>query len=646
MTDDINFEGLTLGNLTGQDGWALGAGTVNVVDTQAANGSQSIELSAVSSNWRKRSITAITADNSIMYISARATSMSVTGALVLYLWGNGDGGDRVMDFEISTNAAGEWYLRDESGTRHLQGSGLAADTWYRFGLEFDFSNNRVRANIDGGAMGSWVSMTNGRTQVNYIWLQAGAVTAANTWYVDEISGTESFTPPVNNWTAEDSFNSYTAGASIAGADGGRGWGANNWAANNGSPTFENGPDRMTGVVLRCSGSTQDQAQREFDAVTAGEFEFEFEVTNINTSTQSGFYFYQGATNFLIFRISVSSGSALEVYNNDTGVYESVGTIAANETYTVRVKFGNSVTANKFQVSFNGGAYGAEKAFNGTMSGGIDKFFVTAGGSDMSQMYVNNIRSINANPGTENLKEYWALDEASGNRVGVHNSLSLSEGNGPIASAAGITDNAVDFERDSNQYLSIASDPLLDIKGSRTYVFAINSETISTGKQFYFGRKSNSTGNQRGFLTGYNSNAGNETWQFLNSDNGSSYGDVVEVDVSGDPLVVGTAYVIMVVYHAPSSTYYVYKDGVLWASGSVTGTLKSTFVNTADFFINNNDANGAWDGEVEDFMVFDVALDADNADWFNNSGAFRRYADFTGGGGLANQIGSILGITNA
>lgn len=193
-TDNVTFEPSTYstGNLTGQDGWALGAGTVTVSNTYAANGTQSVTASASGSNWRKRAFTAANDDGTIFYVSCRASSMSLTGSITFYMWANGDGSQRIMDFEISTITAGTWYLRNEAGTRFSQGSGLSADTWYRFGFEFDFTNNRMRANIDGGAFGSWVSFTNARSQINYMWVQAGAVNASVTWYWDEISDQASF----------------------------------------------------------------------------------------------------------------------------------------------------------------------------------------------------------------------------------------------------------------------------------------------------------------------------------------------------------------------------------------------------------------------------------------------------------------------
>lgn len=194
LVDNITFESPTYstGNVSGQDGWTTGAGAISVVNTQAADGSQSISGSTASSNYIKRNLTAFNDDNTIMYISCRTDDMSVAGGMTFYTWGNGDGGDRVMDLEVSVLSGGSWGLREENGTRHAQGSGLLSNTWYRFGLEYDFTNNRVRANVDGGAMGSWVSMTNARSQVNHIWVQSGTTVSTNTWFWDEISATESF----------------------------------------------------------------------------------------------------------------------------------------------------------------------------------------------------------------------------------------------------------------------------------------------------------------------------------------------------------------------------------------------------------------------------------------------------------------------
>lgn len=185
-----NFDGLSTGNLGGQDSYTLAAGTVTVTTAQANSAPNSVLFATNATNYVKRSITAVTDDNSIMYFKVYSSSVASADGFRIYMWGNGDGVDRIGDFEIGALAAGNWYLRNSAGTRTLQGT-VTASTWNKFAIEFDWTSDRFRASINCGAMGSWVSFGAARSQLNYIWISGENDDGGGpiNHYLDDISAT-------------------------------------------------------------------------------------------------------------------------------------------------------------------------------------------------------------------------------------------------------------------------------------------------------------------------------------------------------------------------------------------------------------------------------------------------------------------------
>lgn len=202
------------------------------------------------------------------------------------------------------------------------------------------------------------------------------------------------------WVATDNFDSYTAGNPLNGDNGGSGW-STAWAVTiggTGSITTQTAPaGGQGGIAMDTTASSggSSVAARTFAAVTAGMVHFAINPSQTNTSSeQDGFYFFQGATNFLILRMGIGT-SQFQAYNSDTTNYEDSGAITANAWNTIDLRWGGTVTTNKYNISVNGGAYSGDKGFNGTMSGGIDQFQVNWGGSQITSVYVDDIRPISA-----------------------------------------------------------------------------------------------------------------------------------------------------------------------------------------------------------------------------------------------------------
>lgn len=190
-TYNQNFDGLSTGNLGGQDSYTLGGGTVTVTAAFSHSASQSVKFATNASNYVKRAVTAVTTDGAIMYFSAMTNNTALGGSLYFYLWGAGDGASRVMDIEVNgvTVGATTWNFRNEAGTRSSSLGNISSGVWANFAVEFDWTNDRCRGSINGGAMSAYFSMSTPRSQMDYMWLQGGSDAGTNDFYVDDFRDT-------------------------------------------------------------------------------------------------------------------------------------------------------------------------------------------------------------------------------------------------------------------------------------------------------------------------------------------------------------------------------------------------------------------------------------------------------------------------
>ena len=186
-----DFEsGYSAGNLTGQDSWALGVGTMTVTTAQANEGTQSVTASSSANNGRERVISTVTTDGALMYFSLRASSVATAGGI---------GG---IDFFQSTSTligqilmnfplAGDITFRLASGSAgspKIQTS-AAANTWYRIGIEFNFTANEVRCNINNGTFGAWIATGMSLDSVDKIVLNTISDGASYDFFWDSIRAT-------------------------------------------------------------------------------------------------------------------------------------------------------------------------------------------------------------------------------------------------------------------------------------------------------------------------------------------------------------------------------------------------------------------------------------------------------------------------
>ncbi len=194
------------------------------------------------------------------------------------------------------------------------------------------------------------------------------------------------------WVARDTFDTYTPAASISGVNNGTGWSAG-WVLGAGTVTTETAPaGGQGGVAGKALGSGAGEAHRLFTAITDGTLHCAiYPSSNSGMITQHGVSIFQGAGNLIITRLGLITQGQIEVYNNDTTTYEAVGAYSANTWNTLDIVFGGAVTAGKYRVSVNGGAYSGDKGFNGTLSTGFDQVRFLLGGADITSMYFDDIR---------------------------------------------------------------------------------------------------------------------------------------------------------------------------------------------------------------------------------------------------------------
>ncbi len=190
FTYEQNFDGLSTGNLAGQDSWTYVSGNQPQVQTSVFESSPNGVSGQSNTNVNTyRDITAVNTDNSIYYFSIQGNTMSTVDNAGLNF---SNGATPIATVYINAPNAGDISLRDPiNGDYTNLMTGAAANTWYRVGVEFDFTNDRVRANINNGDMSAWNTM-NAFTQVNRLVLEANNGDAGSlTAYWDNFSASYS-----------------------------------------------------------------------------------------------------------------------------------------------------------------------------------------------------------------------------------------------------------------------------------------------------------------------------------------------------------------------------------------------------------------------------------------------------------------------
>lgn len=179
--------GYSAGNLSGQDSWTSGGtATISVSSSVVSEGTQSVECAINGNGTRARNITDVTTDGAKMYVSLRASNVATVDNFILYFYSN-NGATNLGGLHLNAQMAADWSWRNSGGTYYDQGN-IAANTWYRFGVEFNFTSDQMRFNVDNGSFGSWITMDSAFAEIDKIELSINNGDGGSSiYYVDNIN---------------------------------------------------------------------------------------------------------------------------------------------------------------------------------------------------------------------------------------------------------------------------------------------------------------------------------------------------------------------------------------------------------------------------------------------------------------------------
>lgn len=159
-----NFNSYTDGDLTGQGGWS-GNVAFDVQGTTAQEGAKAIQSTVGAVNITK-SITALSTDGDVVSIRLRNTDTL-----------------NANYFDLQEGVDVEFVLRlDSDGIARLSGATdvtllnpYLVNTWYQLEIELDFTNDRGRARLNGGAWSTYVNSITVIASIDGMRLRVGSV---------------------------------------------------------------------------------------------------------------------------------------------------------------------------------------------------------------------------------------------------------------------------------------------------------------------------------------------------------------------------------------------------------------------------------------------------------------------------------------
>jgi len=226
------------------------------------------------------------------------------------------------------------------------------------------------------------------------------------------------------------------------------------------------------------------------------------------------------------------------------------------------------------------------------------------------------------PGKTDLIAWWALDETIGTRADSHGSNDLSDNNS-VGYATGKQGNAADFEKSSDQYLSIADNADLSF-GDEDFTICAWVKLESHTQSGAIVAKYRFTGaNQRAYLLRVDGGGTNKFQWALSGDGSAS--DSIYADNLGT--VSDGIWYFVVAWHDSVND----EMGIQVNSGiSDTKAYSSgCYDNTESFFIgidNNVDTSRDLDGLVDEICIYGRILSQDEIDWLYNGGLGRAYSE--------------------
>lgn len=189
-TYELDCESLTTGSpLGGQDSWNVtSSDNTDVVTSPVNSGSKAIEVDNNTGNTgMNRTISTVSDDGSTLYISLRGASGSSNSNMVFI---TRDGSNKRTLYLLigKGSATGKIQTLSSGATWRDIVSGFSADTWYRVGVEFNFTANQYRTNLNGGSFSSWYGFLDGSvSNIVRLDLQGNGTVPNTQYYFDDIS---------------------------------------------------------------------------------------------------------------------------------------------------------------------------------------------------------------------------------------------------------------------------------------------------------------------------------------------------------------------------------------------------------------------------------------------------------------------------
>lgn len=243
--------------------------------------------------------------------------------------------------------------------------------------------------------------------------------------------------------------------------------------------------------------------------------------------------------------------------------------------------------------------------------------------------------------TSNLISYWKLDEESGTREDSHGSNDLTDNN-TVGFGTGKIENGADFEASNSEYLSIthASQTGLNFTGDCSFSMWYAPESAPPNNdQYNLLCKYGVAGSQQ-YNVEYRNDSGVKNLRWVTSDNGTTNDDAKSFNYD---LGTGTLKHIVFTFHASSSTYKVYVDGVL--VGSQTGVNNSIYNGTSNFFVGARVSEEYNDGIIDEVGAWSRTLTAGEVSNLYNAGSGLPYEDTGISFNVADTLALSENITN-
>jgi len=226
------FEGYSVADLNGQDGWTATDGDIDVVSSTVYEGTRAITSNGAGFNYAKKDIA--------FSLSSSTGANYILGAHVRVA--NSASGDYALIAAATTSAltiagSNTFCYGGINGAANIQidsfndpglvVQAISSATWYFFEMELDFVNDRCRGRVDGGSWTAWINSAPhiGVESVRYMTFAVTGAGGGTRIDATELSGGEvpdatpgsrtyfsTFTPTLGVTTPVATSTSFTFGA--------------------------------------------------------------------------------------------------------------------------------------------------------------------------------------------------------------------------------------------------------------------------------------------------------------------------------------------------------------------------------------------------------------------------------------------------